>query len=880
MRICSLRFIATVPRWMRACCVLFLFGAWGAIALAEQPADIRVLIDISGSMQQSDPRNLRRPALDLLVETLPADAKAGVWTFGKYVNMLVPHGDVTPAWRRTARQQSAKINSVAQRTNIGAVLKEANYDADPRRFPKAGQYRRAVILLTDGKVDIDRNAAINQRERQRVLSDILPAYQKAGVTIHSVALSGNADTDLMQTLAEQTGGLFARANDASELHKIFIRLLDQAAASDSLPLTGNRFVVDKAISEFSALVFKKTGADPVVLHSPSGTLLTGAAPRSGVRWLSHDNYDLVTVQSPAAGEWRIEADIDPDSRVTIVSDLRLEVDALPTLGFISDQRTLGLRIKDDQGPIKDAAFLALIDVSATLYRNDKAVWQGNVPRANTPTNTVGGDGAAHYRKSLDMLAQAGNYRLRVDVDGKTFQRAREIFFELRNPFRSELDYNAATREFKLTVVAEHERFSADSNRVSASLIDAGGELKLLEIAPVAGGVWSYQGLVTGGGEVALSSFVTGPGLPADGLLVSSETMVFDAPLASKAVAPPVAVEPPVNPNKDANAAQLPAPEAEADIVVAEPEPEPVPVEKTKPVEAAPAEQEGTPKWVIYAALALGNLLMLGGLALLYRKITAPARTDESEAEAETVSETESAEPEPAVAAAEQNAEQAPQELAQEEAQEEALQQDAPAVSDGTEEVQAERDAEVETEVETEVEIELETEVESEPATKAPMDKGTTGTAAEALDVDEPVDIQLDVSEVDADTAADEAGQDLVDSLDGLLGEDDPDEDTLTDGAADQLEVSLESAIEPENESDAAIGQDSGESTGEVAVDFDDALDAAIAEANARKEAKEAAEPDAPTDAADAADDVIIDLDGEFDLSSDISDDQPPKTGAA
>ncbi|OQX44630.1 MAG: hypothetical protein B0D88_02055 [Candidatus Sedimenticola endophacoides] len=74
------------------------------------PPDVRVLIDISGSMKQNDPRNLRRPALRLLVGLLPEDARAGVWTFGQYVNMQVPLGKVDTGWKGRAREGASKIH--------------------------------------------------------------------------------------------------------------------------------------------------------------------------------------------------------------------------------------------------------------------------------------------------------------------------------------------------------------------------------------------------------------------------------------------------------------------------------------------------------------------------------------------------------------------------------------------------------------------------------------------------------------------------------------------------------------------------------------------------------------------------------------------------
>ena len=84
----------------------------------EERADVRILIDVSGSMKQNDPLNLRRPALRLLVGLLPSETRAGVWTFGRYVNMLIPLGQVDSAWKSKARKSSDSIASPGQFTNI------------------------------------------------------------------------------------------------------------------------------------------------------------------------------------------------------------------------------------------------------------------------------------------------------------------------------------------------------------------------------------------------------------------------------------------------------------------------------------------------------------------------------------------------------------------------------------------------------------------------------------------------------------------------------------------------------------------------------------------------------------------------------------------
>ena len=122
--------------------------------MSETQYDVRVLIDISGSMKKNDPKNLRRPALKLLSELLPSGTHAGVWTFGKYANMLVPLGQVDAQWKSTAKPQADKISSVALWTNIGLIF--AMGKASSGWAHPDSKKQRSMILLTDGMVCIER----------------------------------------------------------------------------------------------------------------------------------------------------------------------------------------------------------------------------------------------------------------------------------------------------------------------------------------------------------------------------------------------------------------------------------------------------------------------------------------------------------------------------------------------------------------------------------------------------------------------------------------------------------------------------------------------------------------------------------------------------
>ena len=52
-----------------------------SVAQEDAASDVRLVIDVSGSMKRNDPDNLRQPAVELLVELLPDGGKAGSMDF-------------------------------------------------------------------------------------------------------------------------------------------------------------------------------------------------------------------------------------------------------------------------------------------------------------------------------------------------------------------------------------------------------------------------------------------------------------------------------------------------------------------------------------------------------------------------------------------------------------------------------------------------------------------------------------------------------------------------------------------------------------------------------------------------------------------------------
>lgn len=590
-RFFSLHAYLTWLLWL--CCVSV--GAW---AQGDQKPDVRLVIDVSGSMKRNDPNNLRQPAVELLVRMVPDGAKAGVWTFGQSVNMLIPHRTVNAEWRAVAARKAGDINSVGLFTNIGGALETAAYDLQ-KRDPS---YLTSVILLTDGMVDISKSAAENEAERRRVVEQVFPSLKQAGYKVHAVALSDEADMALMEKLALTTGGTFAVANTADDLMKIFLRAFDQAVPSQKVPLQNNRFLVDSSIDEFTALIFRTDPAEQTRLIGPDQLVMRSDKFPKDVSWLRTRTYDLVTVKDPYEGEWQIVAAFGPESRVTVVSNLALRVKTLPNNLVLGASETLSFVLYADGKAVTDRTFLGLLQVNASLRygRTEDAVAE---PVWST---TVAGDSADDkgvFTIPLPTLEKMGVYDLQLSVDGKTFQRQFSHRISVREPFSVHLedkyDSNGVLQHL-LTVRAHSEQIDPHQTQVAASVINPIRRRLVRPMELVDTGEWRTTVPMDYPGEYKITVQVSG-------------TDTLREPFSYE-------LTPVTYTRGDEDPLFAPEPEISEPEPQPQPQPEPQPVEPEPEVvaEPEPEEESGALRWLWYALLGLGNFAILAGGYGLWR----------------------------------------------------------------------------------------------------------------------------------------------------------------------------------------------------------------------------------------------------------------------
>lgn len=408
---------------MRYCsCSLFLIfaiSANSAFALSQPVSDVRVIIDISGSMKKNDPNNLRAPAVRMLVGLMPYKAKSGIWTFGKFVNMQVKHGKVTSSWKKLAMRESKKIHSRGLYTNIEEALKRTSQGWEkPNR-----KELRHLILLTDGMVDISKNAQENEASRKRILNSIAPKLKKAGVKIHTIALSANADKKLMAALSGMTDGWYEAVDNAEDLQRVFLHIFEKSTKVDTVPLENNRFSIDKSIKDMTVLIFRKPGESETKLITPGKKTWSYKKHPAVVKWYRDTGYDLISSKDPEAGQWLINAAIDPDNRVMVVTNLKLASGDFPNNIMYGDNLTLTVKLIQEGKTVTAERLLKLVNFNMYKHMLKEPPTEHHAKGSAVGHDKKGHDDTAQSQtvmlddgKGADRLAKDGVYSVVFNTD--------------------------------------------------------------------------------------------------------------------------------------------------------------------------------------------------------------------------------------------------------------------------------------------------------------------------------------------------------------------------------------------------------------------------------------------------------------------------------
>ena len=389
--------------------------------------DAVLVLDASRSMQRTDPSRLRDQGAKLFIRFLAEGDRLTLIQFDKDTKILVP---LTAVNNQVLAEMDKAVENVSvdgNFTDLWSPIVAAGELLQQEGRPSA---EKCVILLSDGKMDPAPSTGARDDLVQRLRENDLPLYKEKKIKLYTLALSDQADRQLLAEMARITGGLHWYAANADTLHRIFSDLFLTLKKPQVMNLEGQGFDIDGNTTEATFYISRKNPEQKLTITDPQGNAFNEQDFPTGMRWYRASLFDVITLSQPVPGPWRIVGLDQPEGFATLLTDLKLQLHWPETNIKTGDRMLIQARLtnKGEGVPpgdqFKNVIFFSYKIVNAAT---GQLVYQGGLNDKAEEGDTQAGDGIYSRTAKFDL---EGEFRALVSVTAPTFTRQQNISFNV------------------------------------------------------------------------------------------------------------------------------------------------------------------------------------------------------------------------------------------------------------------------------------------------------------------------------------------------------------------------------------------------------------------------------------------------------------------
>lgn len=387
----------------------------------KPPLDTVVIMDSSGSMKVTDPKQLRKPAAKLFISLLDAEDRLSVVSFSSkawpitFLTQLDSEKNISKALSATD-----KISHKGVHTNIHSAIEKG---IEFLKHSHLENREPIIILMSDGQIDVG-NAEKSAQLRKQILEDLLPKLIEHNIKIYSIAFTEDSDQELLQQIAEATDGRYALAASDDVLHKVFSKIFEQTKQPDMLPLHENSFVVDSSIQEITIIANKKSDNSQIYLQPPTGEKINSTFKSESIKWFVSSSFDMITIKKPQEGEWKILFS-DDDNKAYIVTDIKFRTRFELNPDSYNPELIIRSWFEHNEKTEINQELLKSMQLELEVEHPD-----GNIETLPVEETTDAGEFIVRYKPKMD-----GIYGVAIIARSQTFQR--QQIFSFRNTMPAE-----------------------------------------------------------------------------------------------------------------------------------------------------------------------------------------------------------------------------------------------------------------------------------------------------------------------------------------------------------------------------------------------------------------------------------------------------------
>lgn len=279
--------------------------------ISPETLAVTLVIDMSDSMNTTDPQKLRETAANIFIDLLSPEDYLGIIVFNDSYVTVQPIQKISgPENKNAIKSKLAPYILASGWTDYKVALDGAYNMLSTVNDANA---RKIVVFLTDGAPSFPtENVPGAMNAYLETLWGTVNTYAVHKIPIYSIGFSDNVKTEILKRISSDTSGDFKIINDQSSLAKSFYETLATLKNRESImdatlilgSQTGIDFYLDEYTTQITIVIANKEGASyDVSLQNPKGQNASSSASINKTA-----KYTIVTINNQDSnnyGSWRL-----------------------------------------------------------------------------------------------------------------------------------------------------------------------------------------------------------------------------------------------------------------------------------------------------------------------------------------------------------------------------------------------------------------------------------------------------------------------------------------------------------------------------------------------------------------------------------------------
>lgn len=254
------------------------------------------ILDSSGSMGSNDPQDMRKVALmNIIKDRLLGNENVLIVDFDDSAKLL---NNKISNWSESDLLNAVKKIDSSGGTNIESGLSKMKNSISNISF---NRNKTGVFLLSDGCDNHTKSVSVNW-------------FSQNNIPVYAVSFIGTANEGLMEQIADNTGGVYLKANNPQEITNFFNMFYNRITGSSMFALEKSQITQDEVIIYYfdidninDRLYFSSNWLGSKIgmkLISPSGRIYQ--ENDNNARWNIGKNFVTASIPKPEVGQWKVE----------------------------------------------------------------------------------------------------------------------------------------------------------------------------------------------------------------------------------------------------------------------------------------------------------------------------------------------------------------------------------------------------------------------------------------------------------------------------------------------------------------------------------------------------------------------------------------------